>query len=149
MKVSDDPEVVLATYSLGSCIGVLIYDTGARVGGVLHYMLPESSLAPEKAKKNPFMFADTGIPLLFHHAYELGAVKSRLAVKVVGGARILNDGGLFNIGKRNELMLRKMFWRNNMMVDAEAVGGSVNRTVRLHIGSGKVILREAGRERQL
>ena len=51
MKVSDDPEAVLVTYSLGSCIGIAIYDAVVRVGGLLHFMLPESSLDLNKAKK--------------------------------------------------------------------------------------------------
>ena len=77
-KVSDCAESVLATYALGSCIAVAIHDPVAAVAGLLHFMLPESSLNPDKAGQNPFMFADTGIPLLFHAAYGLGAEKRRL-----------------------------------------------------------------------
>ena len=100
MKVSDDPKSVLVTYSLGSCIGVAIYDPVVRIGGLLHFMLPESNLDPTKAKNNPFMFADTGIPALFKSAYKLGAKKQRIKVVVVGGAQILDQQGFFNIGKR-------------------------------------------------
>ena len=56
MKVSNDPEVLLVTYSLGSCIGIAIHEPVAKVGGILHFMLPESNLDPDKAKSNPFMF---------------------------------------------------------------------------------------------
>ncbi|MBW2066957.1 MAG: chemotaxis protein CheX [Deltaproteobacteria bacterium] len=73
MKLSDDPQTVLVTHSLGSCIGLAIYDPLVRVGGLLHYMLPESSLDRAKARENPYMFGDTGIPLLFKGAYDLGA----------------------------------------------------------------------------
>jgi len=69
MKVSNNPEVSVITYSLGSCIGLVIYDPVVKVGGILHYMLPESSIDNEKASRNPFMFADTGIPRLFKTAY--------------------------------------------------------------------------------
>ena len=51
MKVSNDSESMLVTYSLGSCIGVAIYDPVIKVGGLLHYMLPESSLDGRKPKK--------------------------------------------------------------------------------------------------
>ncbi|MBW2120105.1 MAG: chemotaxis protein CheD, partial [Deltaproteobacteria bacterium] len=101
MKVSNDPESLLITYSLGSCIGLAIYDPVVKVGGLLHYMLPESSLDGQKAKKNPYMFGDTGIPLLFKEAYKFGAKKNRLKIIVVGGSQILDQKGLFNIGKRN------------------------------------------------
>lgn len=145
MKVSDDKEAVLATYSLGSCIGVAIYDAVARVGGLLHYMLPESSLDLEKANKNPYMFADTGIPALFKAAYKLGAKKQRLKVVVVGGSQILDQKGFFNIGKRNETAVRKMFHRNNVIIDYTDVGGVVNRTIKLAVDNGDVWLKVSGK----
>lgn len=144
MKISNDPEDVLVTYSLSSCIGLAIYDPVAKVGGLLHYMLPESSLDGNKARKNPYMFGDTGIPLLFKETYKLGAKKNRLKVIVVGGAQILDQKGFFNIGKRNHTLLRKMFWKNNVMIDYEEVGGTVNRTIRLEIESGQAWLKVSG-----
>jgi chemotaxis protein CheD len=145
MKVSNDMEAELVTYSLGSCIGVAIYDAVARVGGLLHYMLPESSLDPEKARKNPYMFADTGIPALFKTAYKLGAKKQRLKVVVVGGSQILDQKGFFNIGRRNEAAVRKMFHRNNVIIDYTDIGGVVNRTIKLAIVNGDVWLKVSGR----
>lgn len=146
MKTSNDPDATLVTYSLGSCIGVAIYDPVAKVGGLLHYMLPESSLDAQKAKKNPFMFADTGIPLLFKTTYKLGATKQRMRVVVVGGAQVLDQKGFFNIGKRNHMAIRKIFWKNKVMTDFEEVGGNVNRTIRLHVASGEMMLKVSGRE---
>lgn len=144
LAVSNNSGEELITYSLGSCIAVVIYDATVKVGGMLHYMLPESSMDPEKAKKNPAMFADTGIPSLFKQSYQLGAAKKNLVVKVVGGAQIMDENGIFNIGKRNYLALRKLFWKNNVMVAAEHVGGNVNRTVRLDLATGRVILKVSG-----
>ncbi|HUU41166.1 MAG TPA: chemotaxis protein CheD [Desulfatiglandales bacterium] len=145
MKLSNDPEAMLVTYSLGSCIGLGIYDPVAKVGGLLHYMLPESSLDGIKAEKNPYMFGDTGIPLLFKGAYNYGAKKNRLKVIVVGGAQILDQQGLFNIGKRNYTLLRKMFWKNNVMIDFQDVGGNVNRTLKVEINSGQAWLKTLGK----
>ena len=145
MKVSNDPGSVLVTYSLGSCIGVAIYDPMAAVGGLLHYMLPDSSIDESKAKKNPYMFGDTGIPLLFKESYKLGAKKNRLKIMVVGGAQILDQQGLFNIGKRNYTLLRKMFWKNNVITDFEDVGGNSNRTVKMEISSGDTLLKVSGK----
>ncbi|OKY76281.1 MAG: chemotaxis protein CheD [Desulfobulbaceae bacterium DB1] len=145
MKVSNNAKETLITYSLGSCIGLVIWDPAVKVGGLLHYMLPESKLDRERARKNPYMFADTGIPCLFKEAYLLGAIKSRLVVKVVGGAQILDPTGLFSIGKRNYLLLRQLFKKNNISIAKEDIGGSVNRTVSLEIGSGRVLLKVSGR----
>lgn len=148
-RVSTDACDTLVTYSLGSCIGVSIWDPEVRVGGMLHYMLPDSSLAPEKAEANPAMFADTGLPCLFRAAFEFGAVKKRLIVKIAGGSQLLDDNGTFNIGKRNYVMLRKLFWKNRVLIDAEDVGGSVGRTIRLDIDTGRVVLKIRGSEREL
>jgi chemotaxis protein CheD len=145
MKVSNNKDEMLITYSLGSCIGVVIYDSQVKVGGMLHYMLPESQIDREKAQKNPYMFADTGIPALFKTAYALGALKSRMKVVVVGGAQILDQKGFFNIGKRNHMALRKLFFKNGVIIDHEDVGGNVNRTIRIEIGTGDVYMKTSGK----
>ena len=144
LAVSNNSEDTLITYSLGSCIAVVIYDPKAMVGGMLHYMLPESGIDPEKAKKNPAMFADSGIPLLFKSSYQYGATKKNIVIKICGGSQILDENGVFNIGKRNYLMLRKIFFKNNVMVAAEDVGGNVNRTVRLEMATGRIIMKVSG-----
>lgn len=144
LKTSNRPDDTLITYSLGSCIGLVIHDPVAAVGGLLHFMLPESSLSAEKAAKNPYMFADTGIPMLFKDCYRLGAVKERMTVKAVGGAQVLDPNGMFNIGKRNILMMRKLLWQNGVTMGATALGGTVNRTISLEIKSGVVMLKTSG-----
>ncbi len=141
LKVSNNPEDTLVTYSLGSCIGLAVYDPVAKIGGMLHYMLPDSSINQEKAEKNPAMFANKGIPLLFKQCYSLGADKKRMIIKVAGGSQIMDDAGTFNIGKRNYAILRKMFWKNNVMIDGEDIGGNCNRTMYMQIDDGKINLK--------
>jgi chemotaxis protein CheD len=147
-RVSNDPESVLVTYALGSCIAVMIHDPAARVGGLLHFMLPESGLDRAKAKENPYMFADSGIPLLFHSAYQLGAEKRRIVVTAAGGAQMMDQQGVFNIGKRNYLSMRKILWKAGVLIHAEDIGGLVSRTVRLDVASGQVLMRGAGEREQ-
>lgn len=144
MKVSNNPEESLITYSLGSCIGLVIYDTVAKAGGILHYMLPESSIDDNKARQKPFLFANTGIPRLFKAAYELGAKKSRTRIYVAGGSEILDQQGFFNIGKRNYMALKKIFLKNNVIIDKQDVGGNVSRTVRIEISSGDIFVKTSG-----
>jgi len=142
-QISDDPGATIVTYALGSCIALTIFDPMTHVGGMLHFMLPESDLHKGKAIENPYMFADSGIPLLFKRAYQLGAEKKRLVVRAAGGAQVMSDQEIFNIGKRNYLALRKILWKAGVMIHAEAIGGSVSRTVRLEVGTGRFTLREA------
>lgn len=144
MKVSNNLEESIITYSLGSCIGLVIYDPAVKVGGILHYMLPESSIDKTKAAARPYMFADSGIPRLFKTAYSFGAVKQRMKIYVAGGAEILDQSGFFNIGKRNYLALKKIFLKNNVMITQQDVGGNTNRTVRLEIRTGDIYVKTSG-----
>jgi chemotaxis protein CheD len=148
-KVTDDPESVLVTYALGSCIAVILHDPVRQVGGMIHYMLPLSETSPEKAKDRPAMFADTGIPLLFTAMYGLGCEKKDLVVKVTGGGALYDDKGMFNIGQRNYTVLRKLFWKNGVIISAEDVGGAKSRTAKLNVGTGRVTVRSQGEEVEL
>jgi len=145
MKVSSRCEEILVTHALGSCIGVAIYDPVVRVGGILHFMLPDSSLDAVKARDNPYMFADTGLPCLFRECYRLGAAKSRLKVKVAGGSQVLGGQEHFQIGRRNYAALRKILLKNNVLIDTEDVGGAKARTLFLEIATGAVWVRVMGR----
>jgi chemotaxis protein CheD len=146
MKISAQPDDQLVTYALGSCLGIAIHDPVARVGGLLHVMLPLSTIDPAKATENPSMFVDTGVPRLFLACYQAGAQKQRLIVKVAGGASAHGDetDDHFQIGKRNFAMLRKLLWKNGVLLQAHDVGGTHSRTMTLTIGSGKVTLKAHG-----
>lgn len=150
MKLSNQPGDIIVTHALGSCLGVSVHDPAAGIGGLLHVMMPVSSVNPDKAKLNPYMFVDTGLPALFKGLYALGAQKSRLIVKVAGGANLQNgQTDRFAIGKRNYISLKKVFWKNGIMVHAEDVGGAKARTMYLHIDTGRVRLSTAGQEHDL
>lgn len=138
LQVSDDPASELVTYALGSCIAVCLHDSKRSIAGMIHYMLPNSKTSPEKAKTQPGMFANTGVPLLFNMMYEMGCKKDDLIVKVIGGGTVHDDKRVFDIGRRNYSVLRKIFWKNNVLCTAEDVGGSKSRTVRLGVASGEV-----------
>ncbi len=139
-KVSNDPSELIITYALGSCIAVILHDPIRHIGGMIHYMLPLSGASPERAKERPAMFADTGVPRLFEAVYGLGAVKRDLVVKVAGGGTLHDDNGVFNIGQRNYTVLRKMLWKNSILIASEDVGGRKSRTVRFWVGTGRVVI---------
>ncbi len=141
LRVTSDPDSMLVTYALGSCIAVLVHDPVRQVGGMIHYMLPLSSITPEKSREKPAMFADTGVPMLFERMYALSCRKADLVVRVAGGANISDEHGVFEIGKRNYVILRKLLWKAGVAIAGEAVGGAVSRTVRLFVASGRTTLR--------
>jgi chemotaxis protein CheD len=144
LGASNNPAVTLATYSLGSCLGVAIHDPVARVGGLLHCMLPDSSVDAAKAARQPGMFVDTGLAALLHAAGELGADKERLVISVAGGAQILDGGGLFNLGPRNYEALTRLLAGQGLRIQGEEVGGLANRSMRLSLATGEVRLKTSG-----
>jgi chemotaxis protein CheD len=150
-QVTNDVSNVLITYALGSCVAVTVYDPVARVGGLLHFMLPQAPADALQNGKSPYMFADSGIPMLFREAYQSGAEKRRLRVRVAGGANVMDENGVFNIGQRNCLAMRKIFWKAGVIVHAEEIGGKTARTMRLEMDSGRVFLRspDGSAEREL
>ena len=109
-----------------------------QVAGLIHILLPEARINPQRAAEQPGAFADSGIPLLFQGAYKLGAVKSRLRVRLVGGAEVAEEGGPFNIGRRNLLAAKNVLWRNGVLIEKEEVGGRTVRTVWLDVTDGSL-----------
>lgn len=144
MAVTNNVNATLTTYSLGSCLGVTIYDPVVKVGGMIHIMLPDSSIDPAKAQSVPSMFVDSGIPALFRSAYRLGAEKYRLVINMAGGAQIMDAAGYFNIGKRNLEALTRLLGRHSLKIHNQAVGGLVNRTMYFNIATGEVRLKVSG-----
>lgn len=141
MAVSNNRLVTLSTYALGSCVGVVAYDPVVKVGGILHMMLPESSIAPEKAAMQPAMFADTGLPLFFRSLAGLKAEKSRMRIFVTGGACVLASHDNFKIGERNTKATLDFLSVNGFRLRQNVTGGTTNRTVHLEIGGGDVTLK--------
>src|SRR5881397_2559339 len=138
LAVSNNQSVTLTTYSLGSCLGIAIYDPVVKAGGLIHVMLPDSTIDPLKAAKQPAMFVDSGVPALFRATYQLRAEKHRMIISIAGGAQILDSGGFFNIGSRNYDALAKLLKEHGLRIHAEQVGGVVNRTMHLSLATGEV-----------
>lgn len=149
MQLSSETGSRLITHALGSCIGMTAYDPVSKVGGMIHYMLPQAESSPAKAAATPAMFADTGIPALFRELTARGALLKRLVIKAAGGACLMDAHKVFNIGERNVTILRKILWQNSLMLKGQQVGGAVPRTLILNIDSGIVIVRSNGTECEL
>ncbi|MDQ3000944.1 MAG: chemotaxis protein CheD [Fibrobacterota bacterium] len=149
MRYSTQPEDVIITYSLGSCIGLTLFDSEKKIGGLVHCMLPLSKIDAAKAEANPFMFIDSGVSAFLQTLFDLGAQRKTLVAKVAGGSHIMDDKGIFNIGERNNTVVRKMLWKNNILISGEDVGGSVPRTMSLDLATGKTVLKMNGGEREI
>ncbi len=99
-KISTDPLTYIVTYALGSCLGITFHDERRRIGGLLHAMLPSSSLHSGQ-KIREAMFLDTGIPKILSSMMRAGAKKSDIRCKVFGGAQLMATDNFFRIGSKN------------------------------------------------
>lgn len=145
MRISDNPAETLITYSLGSCLGVAVYDPALHLGGLLHCMLPLSKVDKEKAKNRPFMFVDTGMQSMLTEMYNYGMRKNRAVVNVAGGSQVLDNQNIFKIGERNFTVLRKILWKNGLLMQNQDVGGNKSRTVSLNIKTGRFSIKSSGK----
>lgn len=141
MAVSNSAQVVLSTYALGSCIGLIAYDPSQKTGGILHYMLPDSTISPEKAARQPAMFADTGLALFFRSLAGLKADPGRTRLLVAGGASVIAGQDPFKIGERNTAKAAEFLRANGLSVAHADTGGAINRTVHLDINTGVVTIK--------
>jgi chemotaxis protein CheD len=141
MAVSNNPQVILSTYALGSCIGVIAYDPVVKVGGILHFMLPDSSIAPDKAARQPAMFGNTGLTMFFKAMVGMKADPHRLRIFVAGGAGMLAGQDPFKIGERNSTVTFDFIAKHGLTLRHREIGGSINRTVHLEVNTGSTNLK--------
>lgn len=148
MKISNSPADVLATFSLGSCIGVSAYDPRTRIGGLIHCLLPSTRNSRRDSRDNPYMFVNTGVSAMIRTLLRKGAARNRLILKAAGGANMRGDQ-TFLTGERNAEALRRLLARNNMALDAEELGGTIPRTMYLRLSDGQVTVKTFGKVREL
>ena len=136
---------ILITYALGSCIGLCFHDPRIKLGALLHVMLP---LNMETGRKNPLKYADTGIRETLQQMEAQGASRSRITVKIAGGAKMfeVNGGNLGNIGQRNIESVHTILRKEGIRLLGEYVGGSVARTMLFDVDSGQSCIRSYGKQ---
>ena len=144
--VSDNPDDSIKTYALGSCVAVMIFDVSKHIAGMVHVALPESSVDPEKARRQPGYFADIGVSVMIEEMKRKGALRQHIWVKLAGGATIMDPNGIFDIGKRNVLAIKRALWRSALGPIAEDTGGTTSRTVTMDVTEGRILLTAAGRQ---
>ena len=149
LKLSNCSDDIIVTYSLGSCVGVTLYDPIAKVGGMIHCMLPLSKIDREKARLKPYMFVDTGVAAMLGELYSLGVQRQNLVARVAGAGSPLGREETFQIGQRNYTILRKFLWKNNILIENEDVGGSKARTLYLYMADGRTTVKSEGKEVEL
>ena len=146
LQVCNDDAAVLTAYALGSCIGVAAWDPTNRIGGMMHVMLPSSQAGGSSGWARPAMFADTAVPLLVGRLIQLGCAKEHLVVKIAGGGQLLAESKQLAIGSRNVTAVRAAFAAQQIEIAGEDVGGTKSRSLKMHLGTGRVVVCSVGEE---
>ena len=146
MAVSANSRVVLRTFALGSCVGVIAYDSARKVGGLWHLMLPSSRNAEARAVEQPAKYADTGLPVFLTKLKQAGAFIPSTELFLAGGIRS-NPDSMFNVGEDNIEAIRHELGKHGIPVLAEELGGRDPRTLSLTIDNGALTIRHQGRDK--
>lgn len=145
IAVSANDGDVLVSLGLGSCVCVVAFDPKSGVAGMAHIVLPDSG--GNEQRRTP-RFADVALPMLFEKMEEAGAITAGLVIKLAGGARMMpvtvTNATMMNIGERNIESIKALLEKTGRDVEAEDLGGTQGRTVRLAVGTGKVTVARAG-----
>ncbi len=138
--VSKDPEDVLKTFALGSCVAVVSYDKLSKVAGLIHIALPDFTVNSKKAEDKPGYFVDTGLPVFLREMKKKSATANanNVWIKIVGGSNIMDEERRFDIGKRNVLAIKKYLWKKQLGIIGDDVGGNISRTVSISVATGEV-----------
>ncbi|MGE7664991.1 chemotaxis protein CheD [Ureibacillus composti] len=142
MDIVKTPNTI-RTSGLGSCVGVVLYDETKNIAGLVHVMLPDSSLA-RKESINAAKFADTGIEELIERLKREGAHPFRLKAKIAGGAQMFkftSDKDSMRIGPRNVEAVKNMLKKNGISIVAEDTGGNSGRTIEFDPATSKLSIR--------
>jgi chemotaxis protein CheD len=147
--VSNDPNDLLKTFALGSCVAVVVYDRFSKIAALMHVALPDSSINPERAERDPGYFVDTGLPCLLDKMELTNGRREGIWIKIAGGSNIMDEKGRFDIGKRNVLAIKKYLWKKRLGIVGEDTGGGISRTVSVSVDTGRVVVSSGSKAREL
>ena len=146
MNVCSSPDSII-TLGLGSCVGAVLYDPVAKVCGMVHVMLPDSTTISNNS--NVAKFADTGVEALLDMVLKKGAKKERIIAKIAGGAQMFSvnkDSPMLRVGERNVAAVKEKLKQLGIRLVAEDTGNNYGRTVIFYPETGEYLIRAIGKE---
>ena len=139
------PEVI-TTLGLGSCVGIVLYDSSIKLGGMVHIMLPDSTKIIHN--ENKYKFADTGIRALLDIMVSKGAIQSRITAKIAGGAQMFgfqSTSDLLRVGEKNVEATKLQLNELNIPILAEDTGANYGRTIEFYPATGQLLIKSVGK----
>lgn len=145
LNICHSPDAI-TTLGLGSCVGVVLYDKGRKIAGMVHVMLPDSTKV--RQNQNKAKFADTGIDLLIEMLQKEGSVKSALTAKIAGGAQMFafnSNNDMLRVGERNVEAVKTKLNSIGIKILAEDTGLNYGRTVEFYPETGDFVIKAVGK----
>lgn len=136
----------ITTLGLGSCVGVAVRDPITKIGGLLHAMLPDSTVVKNNTCVEKFV--DSGLDELVKRLVRAGAHRNRLEAKLAGGAQMFSfqrNSDLVKVGDRNAEAARKKLREMHIKLLAEDTGLNYGRTVIYYPETGIYVIKAVGR----
>ena len=142
---SSRDDIVISTL-LGSCISVALYDLAVPVGGINHFMLPESRVAESALGAESAKFGVNAMELLINDILKKSGAKKRLRAKVFGGSTViaLKAEAIINVPKMNIDFIFSFLGVERIPVDSYSVGGSLARKIYFFPHDARVLMRYSG-----
>ena len=144
LKIAKHPKV-LTTLGLGSCVGIALFDSSSRIGGLAHIMLPNSNQV--KNNSNKAKFADTAIIQMVEMMMDMGAKKRYMVAKLAGGAQMFSfsqASDIVRVGQRNVIASKEILEGLSIPIVAEDTGGNYGRTIELRTEDGILVVKTIG-----
>ncbi|MGN0436354.1 MAG: chemotaxis protein CheD [Wujia sp.] len=146
MNICKAPDKI-TTIGLGSCIGVVLYDSKKKVAGLVHIMLPDSTKI--KQNQNKLKFADSGIKMLIEELKANGIEKESLKAKIAGGAQMFSfsaSSDMGSIGEKNIAAVRTILKELGIKLVSEDVGLNYGRTIVFDPETDELTIIKAGKQ---
>jgi len=148
MAVAKIP-AVLITRSIGSCVGIALYDPINKIGGLVHVMNPDSNIIKNnKGRKNHAKFADLAVKAMVDKMIKVGAKKKCIIAKLVGGAKMFSavcDNSIMNIGARIVKASKTALEVEGIDIVAEDVGRNYGRMIEFDTRNGSMKIKSIGK----
>lgn len=142
---SGDDSII--TLGLGSCVGVVLWDSVTKVCGMVHVMLPDSKAITQNT--NRAKFADTGVEDCLAKVVAIGGKKERIVAKIAGGAQMFSvntKSPSLRIGERNVEAVKEVLAKLGIKVVAEDTGLNYGRTVIFFPATGNYVIKSIGKD---
>jgi chemotaxis protein CheD len=138
-------ETVFVSLSLGSCVGVALYDREKKMGAMAHVMLPKiwkTDMVNENY--NIYKFADAVIPKMIDELLKKDCSLQKITAKIAGGAHMfpgISEAEIMDIGKQNSAAVKQELDKYGIKITGSEIGGHIGRTVKFNTSTGEVIVK--------